>query len=145
MEDPSPVLMKQAADLLSMDVPTVAGLLRDRCTQYLSALTDRRYLGVEWDKDGVGSVFVPGQQLGVGEIPPRDMDMYYLALRLTVVEKVSARVKYPFILEHPFVGMDEVKLPLIARMLKHLGTLTQVLLVTNHAGLAQLAEGTVNI
>ncbi len=145
MEDPSPVLMKQAADLLSMDVLTVAGLLRDRCTQYLSALTDRRYLGVEWDKDGLGSVFVPGQQLGVGEIPPRDLDMYYLALRMTVVEKVSARVKYPFILEHPFVGMDEVKLPLIARMLKHLGTLTQVLLVTNHAGLAQLAEGAVNI
>ncbi|WP_224246124.1 ATP-binding protein [Hyalangium gracile] len=145
MEDPSPVLMKVAADLLSMDVPTVAGLLRDRCTQYLSALTDRRYLGVEWDKDGLGSVFVPGQQLGVGEIPPRDMDMYYLALRMTVVEKVSARVKYPFILEHPFAGMDEVKLPLIGRMLKHLGTLTQVLLVTNHPGLPQLAEGTVNI
>jgi hypothetical protein len=64
---------------------------------------------------------------------------------MTVVEKVSARVKYPFILEHPFVGMDEVKLPLIARMLKHVGTLTQVLLVTPHPGLAQLSDGTVNL
>jgi hypothetical protein len=145
MEDPSPVVMTMAADMLSVDIPTLGGLLRDRCTQYLSALTDRRYLGVEWDKDGRASVFVPGQQLLVGEIPPRDMDMYYLALRMTVVEKVSARVKYPFILEHPFVGMDEVKLPLIARMLKHLGTLTQVLLVTPHPGLAQLADGTVSV
>lgn len=145
MEDPSPMLMKLAADLVSTDVMTLAGVLRDRCTQYLSALTDRRYLGVEWDKDGRGSVFVPGQQLLVGEIPPRDMDMYYLALRMVLVEKLSARVKYPFLLEHPFVGMDEVKLPLIGRMLKHLGTLTQVLLVTAHPGLAQMAEGTVNL
>ena len=145
MEDPSPVLMMLAADLLSTDITTLGGMLRDRCTQYLSALTDRRYLGVEWDKDGRGSVFVPGQQLLVGEIPPRDLDMYYLALRMVVVEKVSTRVKYPFILEHPFVGMDEVKLPLIGRMLKHLGTLTQVLLVTNHPGLAQMADGAVNL
>jgi uncharacterized protein YhaN len=137
--------MKMAADLLNMDVTVLAGLLRDRCTQYLSALTDRRYLGVEWDQDGRASVFVPGQQLLVGEIPPRDMDMYYLALRMVVVEKVSARVKYPFLLEHPFVGMDEVKLPLIGRMLKHLGTLTQVVLVTPHPGLAQMADGTVNV
>jgi hypothetical protein len=141
LEDPSPLVMKMAADLLNMDVTVLAGLLRDRCTQYLSALTDRRYLGVEWDKDGRASVFVPGQQLLVGEIPPRDMDMYYLALRMVVVEKVSAKVKYPFLLEHPFAGMDEVKLPLIGRMLKHLGTLTQVLLVTTHPGLAQMGEG----
>ncbi len=145
LEDPSPVLMTLAADLLSTDIMTMSGMLRDRCTQYLSALTDRRYLGVEWDEGGRASVFVPGQQLLVSEIPPRDVDMYYLALRLTVVEKVSARVKYPFILENPFAGMDEVKLPLIARMLKHLGTLTQVLLVTPHPGMAQLSDGAVNV
>jgi hypothetical protein len=144
-EDPSPLVMKMAADLLNMDVTVLAGLLRDRCTQYLSALTDRRYLGVEWDQDGRASVFVPGQQLLVGEIPPRDMDMYYLALRMVVVEKVSTRVKYPFLLEHPFASMDEVKLPLIGKMLKHLGTLTQVVLVTTHPGLAQMADGTVNV
>jgi hypothetical protein len=144
-EDPSPLVMKMAADLLNVDVTVLAGMLRDRCTQYLSALTDRRYLGVEWDQDGRASVFVPGQQFLVGEIPPRDMDMYYLALRMVVVEKVSARVKYPFLLEHPFAGMDEVKLPLIGRMLKHLGTLTQVVLVTTHPGLAQMADGAVNV
>lgn len=145
LEDPSPVVMMLAADVLATDITTLGGMLRDRCTQYLSALTDRRYLGVEWDKDGRASVFVPGQQLLVGDIPPRDLDMYYLALRMVVVEKVSTRVKFPFILEHPFVAMDEVKLPLIARMLKHLGTLTQVLLVTTHPGLAQMADGSVNL
>jgi uncharacterized protein YhaN len=137
--------MKQAADIFQVDIPTVSGQLRDRCNQYLSALTDRRYQGVDWDIEGRGYVIAAGRQVPVGEIVPRDLDMYYLALRMTVVEKASARVKYPFLLEHPFAGMDEVKLPLVGRMLKHLGTLTQVLHVTSHPGFAQLADGTVNI
>jgi hypothetical protein len=145
LEDPSPVVMKQAADIFQVDIPTVSGQLRDRCNQYLSALTDRRYQGVDWDIEGRGYVIAAGRQVPVGEIVPRDLDMYYLALRMTVVEKASARVKYPFLLEHPFAGMDEVKLPLVGRMLKHLGTLTQVLHVTSHPGFAQLADGTVNI
>jgi uncharacterized protein YhaN len=81
----------------------------------------------------------------VGELLPKDLDLYYLALRLTVVEKASARVKYPFLLEHPFLGVEEVKLQLLGRMLKHLGTLTQVLHVTGHPGFAQLSDSTVNI
>jgi hypothetical protein len=145
LEDPSPVLMKQAADIFAVDIPTVSGQLRDRCNQYLTALTDRRYQGVDWDIEGRGFVIAAGRQVPVGEIPPRDLDMYYLALRMTVVEKASAKVKYPFVLEHPFAGMDEVKLPLVGRMLKHLGTLTQVLHVTAHPGFAQLADSTVNI
>jgi uncharacterized protein YhaN len=145
LEDPSPMLMKQAADILSVDIPTVSGQLRDRCIQYLTALTDRRYQGVDWDTEGRGYVVAAGRQVPVGEIPPRDLDMYYLALRMTVVEKASAKVKYPFLLEHPFAGMDEVKLPLVGRMLKHLGTLTQVLHVTAHPGFAQLADSTVNV
>ena len=145
LEDPSPALMKQAADIFQVDIPTVSGMVRDRCNQYLTALTDRRYQGVDWDMEGRGFVISAGRSVPVGEIIPRDLDMYYLALRMTVVEKASARVKYPFILEHPFAGMDEVKLPLVGRMLKHLGTLTQVLHVTAHPGFAQLADGTVNI
>ncbi|MDY7231588.1 ATP-binding protein [Hyalangium rubrum] len=145
LEDPSPLLMAQAADIFSVDISTVAGQLRERCNQYLTALTDRRYQGVDWDRDGRGYVIAAGRQVPVGEIIPRDLDMYYLALRMTVVEKASAKVKYPFLLEHPFAGMDEVKLPLVGRMLKHLGTLTQVLHVTAHPGFAQLADGTVNI
>ncbi len=145
LEDPSPVVMTQAADLFAVDISTVADQFRDRCNQYLTALTDRRYQGVDWDKDGRAYVGSGGRQVPVGEIPPRDLDMYYLALRMTVVEKVSARVKYPFLLEHPFTGVEEVKLPLVGRMLKHLGTLTQVLHVTTHPGFPQLSEGTVNI
>ncbi|NMO22522.1 chromosome segregation protein SMC [Pyxidicoccus fallax] len=145
LEDPSPVLLSQAADVFTTDILSVQGMLKDRCLQYLTALTDRRYQGLEWDKEGRAFALASGRRVPVGELPPKDLDLYYLALRMTVVEKASARVKRPFLLEDVFAGMEEVKLPLIARMLKHLGTLTQVLHVTAHPGFAQMADGTVNV
>ncbi|QSQ26486.1 chromosome segregation protein SMC [Pyxidicoccus parkwayensis] len=145
LEDPSPVLLSQAADVFTTDVSAVQGLLKERCLQYLTALTDRRYQGIEWDREGRAFALAQGKRIPVGELPPKDLDLYYLALRMTVVEKASARVKRPFLLEDVFAGMEEVKLPLIARMLKHLGTLTQVLHVTGHPGFAQMSDGTVNV
>ncbi|MCY1046986.1 chromosome segregation protein SMC [Corallococcus sp. bb12-1] len=145
LEDPSPVVLAQAADVLTSDLLSVQALLKDRCVQYLTALTDRRYQGVEWDREGNAFALTQNSRIPVGELPPKDLDLYYLALRMTVVEKTCARVKRPFLLDDVLTGMDEAKLPLVARMLKHLGTLTQVLHVTAHPGFAQMSDGTVNV
>jgi TolA-binding protein len=145
LEDPSPALLNQASDLLAVDLHAAMGALRDRCVQYLTALTDRRYQGVEWDKEGKGFVLAQGKRLPVGEMPPKDLDLYYLSLRLTVVEKASARAKLPLLIDDAFVGVDEVKLPLLGRMLKHLGSLTQVLHATAHPGFPQVSDGVVNV
>jgi hypothetical protein len=146
LEDPSPVLINLAADVLATNTQAVMGALRDRCVQYFSALTERRYVGVEWDRDGrTVVVAASGRRMPVGELPPREVDMFFLSLRLTVVEKLSPRVKLPLIIEDAFAGVDDAKLPLLGRMLKHLGTLTQVLHVTAHPGFGQLSDGTVNL
>ncbi|QQR47848.1 chromosome segregation protein SMC [Myxococcus xanthus] len=145
LEDPSPMLLSQAADVFTTDILSVQAMLKERCVQYLTALTDRRYQGIEWDREGKAFALASGRRVPVGELPAKDLDLYYLALRMTVVEKASARVKRPFLLEDVFTGMEEVKLPLIARMLKHLGTLTQVLHVTSHPGFAQMSDGPVNV
>lgn len=145
LEDPSPMLLSQAADVFTTDILSVQAMLKERCVQYLTALTDRRYQGIEWDREGKGFALASGRRVPVGELPAKDLDLYYLALRMTVVEKASARVKRPFLLEDVFTGMEEVKLPLIARMLKHLGTLTQVLHVTSHPGFAQMSDGPVSV
>ncbi|ABF92899.1 hypothetical protein MXAN_3550 [Myxococcus xanthus DK 1622] len=145
LEDPSPMLLSQAADVFTTDILSVQAMLKERCVQYLTALTDRRYQSIEWDREGKAFALASGRRVPVGELPAKDLDLYYLALRMTVVEKASARVKRPFLLEDVFTGMEEVKLPLIARMLKHLGTLTQVLHVTSHPGFAQMSDGPVNV
>ncbi|MBM7116732.1 ATP-binding protein [Archangium primigenium] len=144
LEDPSPLLLGQAGDLLTLDVHAVTGVMRERCTQYFSALTERRYVGVEWDRDGNTSVVgASGRRQLLSELPPREVDLFFLSLRLTVVEKVSARVKMPLLVEDAFLGVDESRLPLLGRMLKHLGTLTQVLHVTPLGGFAQVADATI--
>ncbi|ATB39131.1 hypothetical protein CYFUS_004570 [Cystobacter fuscus] len=146
LEDPSPQLLGLAGDLLATDIQAVMGLARERCVQYFSALTERRYTGVEWDRDGRTSVLgASGRRLPLSELPPREVDLFFLSLRLTLVEKVCARVKLPLIVEDAFIGVDESRLPLLGRMLKHLGTITQVLHVTPLAGFPQLSDGTVNL
>ncbi|QRO01987.1 chromosome segregation protein SMC [Archangium violaceum] len=146
LEDPAPMLISLTADVLATDMHAVMGMLRERCVQYFGALTDRRYVGVEWDKDGRTVVVgASGRRMPLGELPPREVDLFFLSLRLTVVEKVSARVKLPLLVEDALIGVDEAKLPLLGRMLKHLGTMTQVLHVTAHPGFTQLADGTINL
>jgi uncharacterized protein YhaN len=86
-----------------------------------------------------------GRRLPAGELPPKDLDLYYLGLRMTVVEKASARVKLPLLVEDVLAGMEESRLPLMGRMLKHLGTLTQVVHVTAHPGFAQLSDGALTL
>jgi hypothetical protein len=146
LEDPGPLVLGLAGDLLATDVPAIIGMMRERCVQYFSALTERRYTSVEWDRDGRTMVVAAsGRRIPVGELPPREVDLFFLSLRLTVVEKVSARVKLPLLVEDALAGLDESRLPLLGRMFKHLGTLTQVLHVTAHPGLTQLSDGAVNL
>ncbi|RKH21884.1 YraN family protein [Corallococcus sp. CA047B] len=43
-------------------------MLKDRCVQYLTALTDRRYQGVEWDRDGNAFALTQNSRIPVGEL-----------------------------------------------------------------------------
>ena len=145
-DDPSTAVLAAVADVMVADVPAAAVLLRERCVQYVAALTDRRYTGVEWDRTGrVTLLAADGRRLGAPEVPPKDLDLYYLALRMTAVERLTAKLKAPLLVEDAFAGVDEAKLPLVARMLKHLGTLNQVVHVTPHPGFAQLSDLQVNL
>jgi len=141
LEDPCPHLLSHAADLLQTDGASMASSAKDRCAQYLSALTDRRWVGVEFDVQGHATAIAGagGKRVPVGEIGPRDLDLLYVSLRLTLIEKVSAKVKIPVLLEDG-IPLEESKLPLLARMVRHLGTLTQVLHVTSHPAFVQVSE-----
>ncbi|MBL9038391.1 MAG: chromosome segregation protein SMC [Archangium sp.] len=130
-DDPCPAMMVLASDLFSTDVPALWAIMHDRAVQYYSALTDRRYHGIELDKDGRATVDAPGRSISVNELPGRDLDLLYTSLRLTLIEKYSAQGKVPVLIEDAFAGLIDVpKQALFGRMLKHLGTLTQVLHVS---------------
>ncbi len=141
-EDPTPALMTIARDLFGLDTTALWAQLKDRTVQYLTALADRRYHGAEIEKDGKAFVHAPGRKVPVTELVGKDLDLWYLSLRLTLAEKYSARARIPVIIEDGLAGIvDEPKLPLLNRMLKHLGTLTQVVHVVGARRESQADEG----
>jgi hypothetical protein len=146
LEDPCPAPMALACEIFSSDVSTLWGVMRDRCVQYLVALTDKRYHGVDLDSTGRAVVQAPGRAIGAGELPPKDLDLLYLALRLTIAEKAGAQTKLPVVLEDAFGGVVDLnKQSLFARMLKHIGTLTQVVHVIGSAQQPPQADATLAV
>jgi hypothetical protein len=133
-EDPLPAVLLLATDLFATDVPTLWSALRDRAVQYLTALTDRRYHGIDVDREGHATVQAPGRTVRAGELEGKDLDLLYLSVRLTLIEKYSVQARLPVLLEDGLgVVIDDSKRALFGRMLKHIGTLTQVLHVTGAA------------
>jgi hypothetical protein len=145
-EDPMPGVLLLATDLFATDVPTLWGVLHDRAVQYFKALSDQRYHGIDVGSDGRATVAAPGRSVAASELPGRDLDLLYLSVRLTVVEKYSAQNKLPVIIEDSFGSViDASKQNLLGRMLKHLGTLTQVLHVTGNSQVTVSADAVVQL
>ncbi|HZH04118.1 MAG TPA: chromosome segregation protein SMC, partial [Myxococcaceae bacterium] len=144
-EDAGPRLLALVADYWNADLPAVATAIQPRCVQYFSALSDKRYTSVEFD--GEGRTQVRG---GLGSTPasalgPRDADLLFLALKFALIEKSTAFGRVPVVIEDGWGAVDDAKWPLLARMLKHLGTLTQVIQVSSHPAFPPMADGTTTL
>ena len=145
LEDPIPAVLRPAADLLATDIPGVMALVQERWGHYASALTERRVEHVEVDTSGRATVQGGGRRLGVGELSAKDLDCVYLALRLTIIEKSAGQLPLTVLMEDLALALDEARLPMLARMLKHLGSLTQVLHVTAHPVFSSASDGSANV
>jgi hypothetical protein len=145
LEDPIPAVLNPAADLLALDIPGLVALVQERWSQYASALTERRVEHFEVDTSGHAFVRGGKRRVGVGELSARDLDWVYLALRLTIIEKAANQQPLTVLCEDLSPALDEARLPLLGRMLKHLGSLTQVLHVTGHAVFSSASDGSANV
>jgi hypothetical protein len=144
LADPFPAVLKLASDLWQTDVPTIGAQLKDRAGQYLAALTDKRYVAYEFDKDGRGALLgAAGGKMPAGSLTPGDLDLAYLALRLTIAEKSQGAM--PLVIEDAVEAIPAAKQPLIGKMIKQLSSQTQVLHATAHPGFAQVAGAVVPI
>lgn len=145
LDDFTPALISAAADLLALDVPTLGSRISERCAQYASALTERRVERLEISHQGQGTAHVGGRAVPVGQLGERDVDWAWLALRLSLLEQLVAQEPRPVLLEDMATGMDEGRLPMLGRMLKAMGTATQLLHLTAHPVFASMSEGSVNV
>jgi hypothetical protein len=140
VEDPFPPLMAEAADLLRVDVPALAAQVQDRAAQYLVALTERRLSGVRFDLNGKAQFLAQAGPKPAGALPLPGLDVAYLAVRLALAERVVAKAGLPLLVDDAVSALDGRLHPLLGRMLKQLGTGTQVLQTTARGGFAQLAD-----
>lgn len=143
--DPSAKLLERAADLFQLELTELAPGLAPRIAQYLTALADKRYGGVEIAGGGLVCTASGGRRLAFPELPGRDQDLAWVAIQLTVLERYSARSKLPLVLDDPFSFLDGPHQELAGKMVKYLGTLTQVVHRTTHAPLVASADATVDV
>jgi uncharacterized protein YhaN len=135
-----------ATDLFATDVPSLWSVLHDRASQYITALTDRRYHAMTVDANGRATIEAPGRTIPARELPGKDLDLIYLALRLTLIEKAAPANKLPVVIEDTFnTVIDGPRQPLFGRMVKHLGSLTQVLHVSGAGHNGSMADTPVAI
>jgi hypothetical protein len=146
LEDPGPGLLAAAAELLQADVAQASVEFKDRTSQYLAALSDKKWQSVDITPEGRAILVNASGRTPVGEATPKDADQYYLSLRLAVVEKLGLKVKLPLVIEDCFADVvDPARFTLINRMLKHLGSVSQVLHVSGAGQNAFQADALVTV
>jgi hypothetical protein len=144
-EDPSPALLAHAADLIHSDVGSVVAQVKERCATYLSALCDRRYGAVEFEPTGRSHLSTAEGRVPVGALPVADLDLYFLALRFSLIETVSVRAKIPVIIEDCLDPLGESHQALLGKILKQLGSVTQVLHVTSVRAFGEMADASISL
>ena len=144
-EDPFRALLAVASDLLGVDAGTVAKVICDRAMPYFTALTNRRYAGIEADRTGALCVVANGGKLATRDLPAKDLDLLYLSARLALVAQGASRAKLPLVIQDLGALLDAPTLQLVGGVLKQLGAATQVLHLCSDRALQAVADSTASL
>jgi hypothetical protein len=121
-------LIARAAELLNLGVDELWAQMGPRLTSYLQALTDRRVVSGKPDEKGTLMLAAPdGRNGSFMTLPPPLRDLVYVALRLTLLERVCGYKRLPVVVDDAFGILEGPKRALIAKMLKGISTQTQVI------------------
>jgi uncharacterized protein YhaN len=123
--------------------------LLEAASGIFSRLTLGRYSALDVETDSAkgqliglrsdGSTTVPASRMSDGTA-----DQLYLALRLAAVrETVSAGAKLPFVADDLFINYDDERAAAGFKELAELGSVTQVLFLTHHEHLLEIARRSV--
>jgi len=121
-------LIGRAADLLNLSVDELWAQMGARLNAYLTALTDRRVVSAKPDEKGALMLAAgDGRSGSFMTLPPPLRDLAYVALRLTLLERVCGYKRLPVVVDDAFGVLEAPKRALIAKMLKGIATQTQII------------------
>ncbi|MBN2361593.1 MAG: hypothetical protein JXR83_19225 [Deltaproteobacteria bacterium] len=144
--DPTRRIMEKAAELFGCSVEQAAAQIAPRLGQYLAAFTDGRYAQVGFGGRGeLSLVGEGGRKVPFLMLAPPERDVAYVSLKFTVLEAQARNAPLPIVLNDPFASLAELKHPLAAKMLKYVGSLTQVVHFTSTASFAAQADQRIDL
>ena len=121
-------LVSRAAELLNLSPEEVWSQMSPRLTAYLGALTDRRVVSAKPDEKGALVLSAAdGRGGGYMTLPPPLRDLVYVSLRLALLERVAGYKRLPVVVDDAFGVLEGPKRALIGKMLKGIGTQTQII------------------
>ncbi|MFG1451314.1 AAA family ATPase [Xanthobacter sp. V2C-8] len=114
-----------------------------RAAEAFATLTDGRWsgIGIDYDKDPPRLAAIrDGRLHGVDALSEGTADQLFLALRVAAIEEHARRATpLPFLADDLFVSFDEGRTEAGMRLLAGLGAVTQVIVFTHHAHVAECA------
>jgi hypothetical protein len=127
-------LVDKAADILNQSAEEVWSSIAPRLSAYLSALTDKRIVSATTDEKHQWILSNADGRTGPFQaLPPQLKDLAYVALRLSLLERVAAYKRLPVLVDDSFCGLERQKRALIAKMLKGIAAQTQIIHRTGEA------------
>lgn len=127
--DPLASVVESASLLCGMPPPAFVDSCKDRLAQYLSALTEQRFVGVLAIAPGVCHVVgASGASGPLSGLPAAHQDAIMVAVKLTFAERLGAPAEMPLFVDEPSLLVPAPHRMVFVKMLKALGTLTQVVI-----------------
>lgn len=123
--------------------------LLTRAGRLFAGLTNSSFAGLELEYDEQDAPRLAGAhadvtRVGVDGMSTGTLDQLYLALRIASVEEYLGRApQLPFIADDLFINFDDLRAQAGLAILAQLATRTQVIFLTHHQHLVELAEATV--
>ena len=121
-------LISRAAELLNLGVDELWSQMSARLIAYLHALTDKRMVAGKPDEKGMLVLSAADGRTGsFMSLPAPLRDLVYAGLRLTLLERVAGYKRLPVVIDDALGTLEAPKRALIGKMLKGIGTQTQII------------------
>jgi DNA repair exonuclease SbcCD ATPase subunit len=126
-----------ASRIGGIDMETLIPEVEEAAQRSLSAITGGKYVRIEMGHAG-GPTIVRSRDdsvLTYAEQSHGMRDLIYFCLRIGLIEAIAGKQRLPFILDDPLAGFDPARQKAACRVLRTLGTKTQVILFSSNPAL----------
>lgn len=93
----------------------------EKAREFFSHLTNGRYESLEMNEDGVfEAIGSQGMRFGIAELSQATKEQAYIAMRFALAESLLTSVKFPIIMDDPFVHFDRFRIQQMVQLMTDL-------------------------